>query len=99
MDPDIAVALRRTGIDVTTTLEQGMPGQPDDIQFDYCVKTGRVIVTDDTDLLALAAAAPRHPGVVYCRRIEHTMGQIIQFLILVHGVYDQTDMVGRIEYL
>jgi hypothetical protein len=57
------------------------------------------LVTDDTDLLVLAAKTPDHPGIVYCRRIEHSLGEIIRFLFLVHGVYEASDMVGRVEYL
>ena len=68
MDPDIATALRKVAIDVTTTQEQRLLGAADESQFQYACESRRVIVTDDTDLLTLAAASPDHPGVVYCRR-------------------------------
>jgi hypothetical protein len=35
MDPDIAAALRRHGIDVTTTVEVGLRSANDDSQFEY----------------------------------------------------------------
>jgi hypothetical protein len=34
MDPDIAAALRACGIDITTTLEQGLAGQDDQKQME-----------------------------------------------------------------
>jgi predicted nuclease of predicted toxin-antitoxin system len=74
-------------------------GQPDEVQFAHTRAVGRVIVTDDTDLLALAANVPDHPGVLYCRRAEHSIGEIVRFLVLLHGVYEPADMVGRVEYL
>ena len=99
MDPDIATALRRAGIDVTTTQEEDMLGEPDEVQFAHATSEGRVLVTDDTDLLALAARAPGHSGIVYCRRTAHSMGEIIRFLILIHGVYEAAEMAGRVEYV
>jgi predicted nuclease of predicted toxin-antitoxin system len=99
MDPDIAVALRRAGIDVTTAAEQGLLGEDDPAHLERARSERRVVVTDDTDFLALAGPVADHPGIVYCRRSEHTLGEIIRFLILVHGVMDAEEMIGRIEYL
>jgi predicted nuclease of predicted toxin-antitoxin system len=99
MDPDIATALRRAGIDITTSLDQGLLSRPDEEQWDRVRAQGRVLITDDQDFLAIAAAAADHPGVVYCRRTKHSMGEIINFLILCHGVYEAYDMVGRVEYV
>lgn len=98
MDPDIATALRRAGIDVTTTPEQRLLGEEDDAHLVRARTQGRVIVTDDTDFLAINVSTSDHPGIVYCRRTQHSMGDIIRFLILVHGVYDPSDMVGRVEF-
>jgi predicted nuclease of predicted toxin-antitoxin system len=58
-----------------------------------------VIVTDDTDFLRIAALTTEHPGVVFCRRTRHTIGEIINFVILIHELYSPDDMVGRVEYL
>jgi len=57
------------------------------------------MVTDDADFLRVAAATSEHPGVVFCRRTRHTLGEIIRFLILVHEAYDADEMAGRVEYL
>ena len=54
MDPDIAAALRRHGIDATTTIEAGLRTASDDSQLEYARAQRRVIVTDDADFLRLA---------------------------------------------
>lgn len=99
MDPAIAIALRPYGIDVATTIEQGLRTRADDEHWRHCLPEGRVIVTDDTDFLRLAASTPDHPGVIFCRRKDHTIGEIIEFLQLVHGVFEAHEMRGRVEYL
>jgi predicted nuclease of predicted toxin-antitoxin system len=99
MDPDIALALRRHGIDVTTTVEGGLRTREDERQLEYVRTEGRVVVTDDTDFLRVAAATSDHSGVVFCRRTRHTLGDIIRFLLLVHEAYAAEEMVGRVEYL
>jgi predicted nuclease of predicted toxin-antitoxin system len=98
MDPDIAVGLRRYGIEVTTTADQRMEGQSDAAHLLLARTQERVIVTDDTDFLVAAEASPDHAGIAFCRRKDHSLGQILRFLILLHGVYDAADMRGRIEF-
>ena len=64
-DPRVAAGLRLHGIDVTTTAEAGLLRASDDEQLVYATAQGRVIVTQDTDLLRLAAAGQEHPGIVF----------------------------------
>ena len=49
IDPNVAKALRRQGIDVTTSQEMNLLGQPDEVQFDFVFSQKRVIVTHETD--------------------------------------------------
>ena len=60
VDPDVALALRRQGIDVTVTREMGLLGQPDEVQLAFACQQGRVIVTHDTDFLRLASQNAAH---------------------------------------
>jgi predicted nuclease of predicted toxin-antitoxin system len=99
MDPDIAVALRKAGIDVTTSEDQGLLSRPDEQQWEVVRAQGRVLITDDQDFLVMASSTLDHPGVVYCRRTKHTMGDMIRFLVLCHGVYDPSEMRGRVEHV
>lgn len=79
IDPAIAVALRKSGIDVSTTEERDMRGQGDENHFELGRIEGRVIVTDDRDFLALARRSRNHAGVVFCSRKQNTIGDIVKF--------------------
>ena len=45
VDPDIARALHRYGIDVTTTVESGLRTQRDEVQWAFINQERRVMVT------------------------------------------------------
>jgi predicted nuclease of predicted toxin-antitoxin system len=99
IDPDIAAALRRHGIDVTTTVEAGLRSAGDDVQLDYAHSQQRVIVTDDADFIRHAATSTTHPGIVVCHRRNHSVREIIRGLILIHEVLTPSELTGRIEFL
>lgn len=61
VDPVIAVALRRYGADVTTTIEAGLLGSDDETQLAFAKREDRVIVTHDDDFLRLVARDQDHP--------------------------------------
>jgi predicted nuclease of predicted toxin-antitoxin system len=51
VDPDVARALRRHGIDITTTQETGLRTHSDIAQLAFIRREERVIMTHDTDFL------------------------------------------------
>ena len=65
VDPAIATALRRAGIDVTTTNEAGLRTTDDEAHFNFARSEGRVIVTRDQDFLRLAGSIEAHTGVAF----------------------------------
>src|SRR2546425_3124472 len=87
-DPRIAVGLRLHGIDVTTTQEARLLNVSDEDQLAYVIAQGRVIVTQDTDFLRLAAAGREHPGVLYFAAQSLSIGQVIRSVRLVWEVYE-----------
>jgi predicted nuclease of predicted toxin-antitoxin system len=50
VDPDVALALRRQGIDVRATREMGLLGQPDEVKLAFACEQGLAIVTHNPDL-------------------------------------------------
>jgi uncharacterized protein with PIN domain len=54
-DPRIAAGLRLHGVDVTTTPDAGLLHASDETQLAHAVAERRVIVTQDTDFLRIAA--------------------------------------------
>jgi predicted nuclease of predicted toxin-antitoxin system len=66
-DPRIASGLRLLGVDVATTQETGLLHASDADQLAYVFAQGRVIVTQDTDFLRIAAAGQETAGVASFR--------------------------------
>jgi hypothetical protein len=40
-----------------------------------------------------------HPGIAWCPEQKYSIGQLIQALLLLHGVLDSDAMRNHIEYL
>jgi predicted nuclease of predicted toxin-antitoxin system len=57
-DPRIAAGLTLHGVEVTTTPEAGLLHASDEAPFAYAVAQWRTIVTQDADLLRMAAPSP-----------------------------------------
>lgn len=98
VDPAIATALRRAGIDVTTTNEVGLRTKDDEAHLNCARSQGRVIVTRDQDFLRVANGVTDHSGVAFYTS-NQSLREIIEALILVYEVMLPEEMVGQIEYL
>ncbi|NEQ87230.1 MAG: hypothetical protein F6K26_46545 [Moorea sp. SIO2I5] len=99
VDPEIALQLRRRGIDVTTTVEVGLRTSSDQSQLNFIRQQNRVIFTHDKDFLIIANDTSDHPGFVYCKQRTRSLGEMIKGLILIQEIYTPEEMVGRVEYL
>jgi predicted nuclease of predicted toxin-antitoxin system len=98
-DPRIAAGLALHGVDVTTTPAAGLLQASDEVQLAYAVAQRRVIVTQDTDFLRLAAAGQETPGVAFYPDQGRSLGQIIHALLLIWEVYESEEMRNRVEFL
>ena len=99
VDPDIARALRRYGINITTTIEAGLRTATDLEQLEFSRREQRVIITHDADFLRLAHQGTNHPGIVYCDPTTRSIGEIIRGLILIYEVLTPGEISGKIEFL
>jgi predicted nuclease of predicted toxin-antitoxin system len=99
IDPDVARALRRYGIDVTTTVEAGLRTQSDVAQLEFAIRERRVLVTHDADFLRLAERVSQHAGIAYSTRTARSLGEMIRSLILIYEILAPEEMTGRVEYL
>lgn len=84
---------------MTTTADAGLLGAQDVDQIAYGLGQGRVIFTEDDDLLVLAAAGTAHSGLVYCHQNVRSIGQIIRSLELIWQVYESDEMKNRVEFI
>jgi hypothetical protein len=84
---------------VTTTLEAGLLGASDEEHAAFALAEGRVIFTQDQDLLRIHAARIPHAGIAYCEQGLKSVGEIIGGLVLLWEVYEPEEMMDRVEYL
>jgi predicted nuclease of predicted toxin-antitoxin system len=99
VDPDIAAALRRHGVDVTTTIETALRTAPDRTQVEFARSQQRVIVTDDAHMIAFGNSTQDHPGIVIVQRHRRSTREIISGLLLIYQVLTPKEMAGRIEWI
>ncbi|MBW4644245.1 MAG: DUF5615 family PIN-like protein [Goleter apudmare HA4340-LM2] len=99
VDPDIALALRRLGIDVTTSQEANLLSESDTVQLEFARSQSRILVTHDDDFLIFNSQKNDHCGIAYCQKDAKSIGYIIRMLILLYEVATSEEMKGRVEYL
>jgi len=95
----VVEGLRRRGIDVLTAQEAGRCALPDPDQLAFAAAENRVLVTFDPDFLALHQAGTTHAGIAWCPATKYSIGELIQMLVLLHGVLSADDMRNHVEHL
>jgi hypothetical protein len=100
---EITNGLKDRAVEVLTAQEDGSAELPDSLLLDRASAIGRVLFSQDTDLLAEAAARQRSgnafSGVIYAHQLRITVGRCIDDLELLAQVYDPDDMLNRVVYL
>ena len=99
----ITVGLRRRAVDVLTAQEDGAGRFPDPFLLDRSTALGRVLFTQDEDLLAEAAARQTRgqsfAGIIYAHQLQTTIGACIEDLELIAAVYEPHEMADQLLYL
>ncbi len=99
----IAEGLRRRGVDVLTSFEDGTATWSDEDLLTRATELGRVLFTQDDDLLEIAArwrAANRDfTGIVYAHQNDIDVGTAVRDLELLAKVYGREDLQNTVEYL
>ena len=95
--------LRLKGIEILTAQEDGTARLSDSQLLDRATETGRVLVTQDSDLLREGVERQRSriafAGVVYAHPLRNSIGGIVDNLELLAHATDLEEWDGRIEYL
>ena len=94
----VAIGLRQRQVDVMTVAEASMRGASDVDQLAYAHANGRVMVTQDTDFLRLAAEGAPHSGIVYAPQ-QTPFGAIVRVLMMLYLMRAREEMIDRIEYI
>ncbi|MBN4004718.1 DUF5615 family PIN-like protein [Nostoc sp. LPT] len=99
VDPAIAFALRRAGIDVTTSQQINLLAESDTVQLDFARTQARILVTHDDDFLIFNSQRTDHSRIAYCQKNVKSIGYIVRMLMLLYEVATLEEMKGRVEYL
>ena len=99
----ITTGLRLRGVDVITAQEDGYRTAPDNILLDRATELGRVLFSQDEDLLAEAKQRQTEDisfaGVIYAHQLRITIGRCVNDLELIAKVAEPQEMATRVEYL
>lgn len=99
----ITEALRLRGVDVLTAQEDGAARLSDPDLLDRARQRGRVLFSQDEDLLAEATRRQRtgtsFAGVIYAHQLRVNIGRCIQDLELIAKATDPADWQNWVEYL
>ncbi|HZO25773.1 MAG TPA: DUF5615 family PIN-like protein [Chloroflexota bacterium] len=99
----ITSGLRLRGVDVLTAAEDGTNRLSDPDLLDRATSLGRVLFSQDQDLLAEAThrqtAGIPFAGVIYARQRRVTIGVCIHDLELIASASDPSDLENRVTFL
>jgi predicted nuclease of predicted toxin-antitoxin system len=94
----VTKGLRQRGVDVLTAQEAGMGLAEDDEPVEFALAQRRVIFTNDADFLRLHANGIHHAGILYCQQTD-SIGKMIQGLMLVYELLDESQMENKVEFI
>lgn len=99
----VTVGLRRRGFDVLTVQEDGRIGASDLVVLDRAPELGRVLFSQDDDLLAEAsrrqAGGVPFCGVVYGHQRRLTVGEAVRELELIARAATAEELVSQVLFL
>ena len=100
---EITAGLRARGIDVLTAHEDAHAQADDPILLDRAGELGRILFSQDSDLLVEAALRQRSnrnfSGLIYGHQLRISIGQCVNDLELLCGAFDPPDMENGVIYL
>lgn len=99
----ITIGLRLRGVDVLTAFEDGADNVDDTELLDRASALGRVLFSQDDDLLAEAARRQAKDipfsGVIYAHQLRVSIGMCIHDLEVIATVGEPTDLQQQVLFL
>jgi hypothetical protein len=99
----ITIGLRLRGVDVVTAYEDAASNLDDSALLDRAGDLGRVLFTQDDDLLVEATTRQRQSisfaGVIYAHQLRVSIGACIHDLEIVALAGDPGDLLNRVLFL
>jgi len=95
--------LRRRGVDVLTSAEDGTDQLPDDALLEHIRTSGRVLFTQDIRFRAMAEDWVRQGrpfcGLVFGRQMGGSIGQFVRDLELIAQASESGEWDNRVEFI
>ena len=99
----VTIELRRRGVDVITALEDGASEFDDEALFERATLLGRVLFSQDQDLLEIAQrwskVGREFAGLIYAHQLRISVGQAVQDLEVLAQVLDSEEMTNRVVFI
>lgn len=99
----VTEGLRLRGVDVLTSQEDGTRRLADPLLLDRANELGRVLFTQDDDLLREAKLRQQlgmdFGGIIYAHQLNISIGECIADLELIAGASEPAEWINRVEYL
>ena len=95
LSPEIIIQLRSFGIDAI----RGPLEDSDQNHLQRAGALGRVLCTQDEDLVRLHNAGVDHAGIIKGHNARHSIGAWVRFLTFIHSVCTKDDLTNCIEYV
>lgn len=99
----ITESLRRRGVDILTSQEDGTREESDERLLQRCVELNRVLFSQDRDLLRLAkgyqASGKSFPGVIYSPQMNVSIGRLVDDLELIACCSEPAELANTVVYL
>ncbi len=99
----ITTGLRLRNIDILTAQEDGHRTADDDVLLNRATELGRVLFTQDDDLLAEAKQRQIQgipfAGIIYAHQLRITIGRCVNDLELIAKASMREELANRVEYL
>jgi hypothetical protein len=99
----IVRGLRVRGIDAVTAFEERVDRLPDDELLARATELGRVLVTQDDDLLAIAhrwqVTGRGFSGLIYCHQLNITIGRAIAGLEVLALCCTEDEFLSVVQFL
>jgi len=99
----VTTALRLRSISVLTAQEDGAAQMDDCGLLRRATEPGRILVSQDEDLLRkgarLLSEGGIFSGIIYAHQLRVTIGQIVEDLVLIATATSVEEWLGKVEYL
>ena len=99
----VTEGLRRRGVDVLTSQEDGTREADDEALLQRTTELGRTLFTQDNDLLTIASQwqqkGREFAGVIFSRQLGAGIGSVIEDLELISACSAKDELRNRVIYL